>query len=33
MHESMILKRNKKERKKVQLQIERIEAKDKQKDN
>ena len=33
MHESMIPKTNKKSRKKVQLQIERIKAKDKQKDN
>ena len=29
MHESMIPKRNKKSRKKVQLKIERIKAKDK----
>ena len=33
MHESMIPKANKKARKKVQLQIERIKVKGKQKDN
>ena len=33
MHESMIPETNKKSRKKVQLQIERIKEKDKQKDN
>ena len=33
MHESVIPKANKKARKKVQLWIERIKVKDKQKDN
>ena len=33
MHESMIPETNKKSGKKVQLQIERIKAEDKQKDN